>query len=91
MSHKKVSIDPKDRLRLIELVYDQGKKVREAADLLHIKLRTAYQICKIFERENRIEPKKRSGNRQRIYVDVFHMKIHLYYTFSHHLPKPIVF
>jgi len=55
--------DLKDRERLVDYVFNQGKTVAAAASLLDVKKRTAYSILNRFEKENRIELKKQSGRK----------------------------
>lgn len=62
----RAKVDARDRLRLIEFVFNLGKTVPEAAKELNIKLRTAYCILKVFEREKRVET-KRTGGRKRVF------------------------
>jgi len=57
------SPERRDRERLIGFVFNQGISIREAANLLDIKLRTAYGIVAIFEKEGRMGTKKRTGRK----------------------------
>lgn len=61
MKAKRARVDDRDRMRLVELVFDQGFEPKRAAATLGIKLRTAYGVLQVFEKEKRVKAKKKGG------------------------------
>lgn len=58
---ERVGVSNELRERLIDMVFGKGKGVREAANCLNIKRRTAYNILRVFSNENRMEKKRNKG------------------------------
>lgn len=51
------------RKTVIEMVFNQGIECKQVAAMLNMKKRTVYGICQVFEKENRIERKPKTGRK----------------------------
>lgn len=58
---KRARTSDEDRARLIDMVFNHNFPVRRACEIVKMKVRTAYGVVRVFQRENRSEAKKSSG------------------------------